>query len=113
MIADSTIASRTKLAYDYQNKWDPYHLRTGRFGTPLSDDEDCAEDESDEEDEQDSASKPEDESLGLTRGPEGSDMPEAGPGPSTVAQATEKTDKADKVDVGGKIQQKTLTAKIE
>ena len=104
------------LRYDFEKKYDPYHLRSGRYGTSIESDDDESGDETDDEEDPepvvkvaDTDANP-DTSTEVTHVSDGdAAMAEAGPGPSTVAQAAKK---ADKVEVGGKIEQKTLTAKI-
>lgn len=113
---------RTRIAYDYEGRADPYRLRSTRYGRDFADEDiDADLDESDDDLDEDQAKATVmdvDSTSNAGGGGRGDvEMEEAGPGPSPVAAtagmvASSDAGGGEKVDVGGSIQQRTLTAKL-
>lgn len=108
---------RTRIAYDYEGRADPYRLRSTRYGRDFADEDiDADLDESDDDEDQAEATVMDVNSTSNAGGGD-VEMGEAGPGPSSVAAtagmvASSDAGGGEKVDVGGSIQQRTLTAKL-
>ncbi|KAL7414485.1 hypothetical protein BDY24DRAFT_25246 [Mrakia frigida] len=112
--------TKTRIAYDYEGRADPYRLRSTRYGRDFADEDvDADLDESDDDEGQAEATVMDVDSTSNAGGGGRGDveMEEAGPGPSPVAATAGRVASSDagggeKVDVGGSIQQRTLTAKL-
>jgi len=107
---------RTRIAYDYEGRNDPYHLRSTRYGKDFTDED--SEGQSDDgnidvKDEIDAGTTDVGSTSNAGRGTDGDvEMGEAGAGPSTAKSVLSEAGGADKVDVGGAIQQRTMTPKL-
>lgn len=109
---------RSRIAYDYEGRNDPYHLRSTRYGKDFTDEDSEGQSEDDGnidvKDEIDAGTTDVGSTSNAGRGTDGDvEMGEAGAGPSTAKSVLSEAGGADKVDVGGAIQQqRTMTAKL-